>query len=77
MSKELVAIAALTFTLLGSVYTFGVKVGALTAQVQQQTTQIDRMTAAMADLTRDLQGTRLELMRIIGGHVEPAVRRTR
>lgn len=44
MSKELIAILALSLTLLMSIFGFGMRIGTLTTTVEQQTKQLDALS---------------------------------
>ena len=77
MSKELVAALALGFSLIASVFAGGIRIGTLTAQIETQGKQIDGMAGKLEALSLDVAGQRLEVMRILGAHLDPQpVRRT-
>ena len=66
MTKELLAIAALAFTLLSAAVAGAIRIGSLIERVDAQSKVIEAQTAKLDDLQRDLTGTRLEIMRWIG-----------
>ena len=70
MSKELIAVAALTVTLIGAVFAFGLRIGTLTERVETQTKQIDR-------LTQEIQAVNAGLIAWAAGHTDAPPRRTR
>jgi hypothetical protein len=65
MSKELVAILALLVTLGGSLFAFGMRIGALTTQVASMTKQLDLQAA-------DLKAINAHFIAWAGSHREPA-----
>ena len=71
MSKETIAILALTVTLAIAAAGFLVQTGRLVERVEGQTKQIDALTAKVDALTLDLNGTRLEMLRLMTSHTEP------
>jgi hypothetical protein len=71
MSKEQIAMLALGVSLLAAVFSGGQQIGALTATVAEQTKQIDTLMTKVDGLVLDANGTRLEMMRWIGAHLEP------
>lgn len=64
MSKEFVGILALALTLVGSIFGFGQKLGTLETTLAMSIKTIDRQSAAIDSLRLDLQGARLEMIRI-------------
>ena len=72
MTKHTVALLALGLTLLGAVFGFGIRIGALTEQVQAQNRQLELLNSDVRVLTTELKalnldfaGTRGEIMRLI------------
>jgi hypothetical protein len=79
MSKEIFAILGLGLTLVAAVFGFGVRIGTLTERIEAQSKQLDAMAQKFDALTVDFNGSRLEMLRALAGHIEPAppIRRTR
>jgi len=78
MSKEVVAIVSLGLTLIAASAGFGMQIGRLTERVEAQRASIDGLTAQIKALNEDFNGTRLEMMRLLGSHIDsPQPRRTR
>ena len=75
MSKEAIAIVALTVTLALAAGGFLVQTGRLVERVEGQTKQIDVLTTKVEALTLDLNGTRLEMLRLMASHTEPRTSR--
>ena len=63
MSKEAIAIVALGLSLIAAVFGFGVRIGTLTERIETQSKQIDALSA-------DFNGTRVEILRLLGSHLE-------
>ena len=64
MTKESIAMLALLISLVGAVFTFGTRIGRLTAQVEAQTQQI-------ALLGTDLRAINQHFITWAGAHTEP------
>ena len=76
MSKELIAAVALGLSLIGAIFAGGTRIGTLTERIENQTKQIDDLDDKIDALSIDLNGTRLELMRLMTSHLEPSARPT-
>lgn len=78
MTKEVVAIVSLGLTLIAAAAGFGIQIGTLTERVDAQRKAIDGLTVEIKSLTTDFNGTRLEMMRLLGSHIDSTQpRRTR
>lgn len=69
MTGSLVAIIGLTLTLIAAVFGFGLRIGTLTERVETQSRQIEALGGKVDSLTVDFNGTRLEIMRLLGSHI--------
>ena len=67
MSKEAIAIGALGLSLIAAVFGFGVRIGTLTERIETQSKQIDALSS-------DFNGTRAEILRLLGSHLERTTR---
>ena len=45
MTKELIAVVALALTLIGSVYSFGMRIGTLTERIEAQSRQLELLNS--------------------------------
>ena len=71
MSKEAIAILALTVTLAIAAAGFLVQTGRLVERVDGLVKRFDDMAAKQDALALDLNGTRLEMLRLMTSHTEP------
>ena len=70
MTGSLVAIIGLTLTLIAAVFGFGMRIGTLTERVETQSRQIESLGGKVDALNVDFNGTRLEIMRLVGSHLQ-------
>lgn len=70
MSKELLAALALGLSLIASVFAGGMRIGTLTERIDAQSKQLDAQGSKIDALSADLNGTRAEILRLLGNHLE-------
>ena len=79
MSKELIAALAFGLAMISAIFAGGMRIGTLTERLETQTKQLDMVIRKVDSIGMDLNGTRLELLRLMNDHTDktPRTERTR
>ena len=68
-TKELITVAVSAIAIGGTIFAAGQRVGDLNRTIVMQGQQLASLTTKVDSLTLDLNGTRLELMRVLSSHL--------
>ena len=77
MNKEGIAAIVSALALIGVIFGAGQRMGAQATEMENQRIQIEKLSEKIDALTNDFNGTRLEIMRLLGSHIDPPARRPR